>query len=122
MRLTGPANVLIMPAIHSASISTKLVQVAGRGDGGRAGAAGPVQVGADLPAVGLGLQDPEHGHHGRLRARPLAGHPGEYGRNGLAAQAGAVARLAALKPPGEHENSRSAGDADQAARRQKNRA
>ena len=25
MRLTGPANVLIMPAIHSASISTKLV-------------------------------------------------------------------------------------------------
>jgi malate dehydrogenase (oxaloacetate-decarboxylating)(NADP+) len=26
MRLTGPANVLIMPAIHSASISTKLLQ------------------------------------------------------------------------------------------------
>ncbi len=29
MRLTGPANVLIMPAIHSASISTKLVQAIG---------------------------------------------------------------------------------------------
>jgi malate dehydrogenase (oxaloacetate-decarboxylating)(NADP+) len=29
MRLTGPANVLIMPAIHSASISTKLVQTLG---------------------------------------------------------------------------------------------
>ena len=29
MRLTGPANVLIMPAIHSAAISTKLVQVLG---------------------------------------------------------------------------------------------
>jgi malate dehydrogenase (oxaloacetate-decarboxylating)(NADP+) len=29
MRLTGPANVLIMPAIHSASISTKLVQSIG---------------------------------------------------------------------------------------------
>ena len=29
MRLTGPANVLIMPAIHSASISTKLVQALG---------------------------------------------------------------------------------------------
>jgi malate dehydrogenase (oxaloacetate-decarboxylating)(NADP+) len=29
MRLTGPANVLIMPAIHSASISTKLVQSLG---------------------------------------------------------------------------------------------
>jgi malate dehydrogenase (oxaloacetate-decarboxylating)(NADP+) len=26
MRLTGPANVLIMPAIHSAAISTQLVQ------------------------------------------------------------------------------------------------
>jgi malate dehydrogenase (oxaloacetate-decarboxylating)(NADP+) len=29
MRLTGEANVLIMPAIHSASISTKLVQALG---------------------------------------------------------------------------------------------
>jgi malate dehydrogenase (oxaloacetate-decarboxylating)(NADP+) len=29
MRLTGPANVLIMPAIHSAAISTKLVQAIG---------------------------------------------------------------------------------------------
>jgi malate dehydrogenase (oxaloacetate-decarboxylating)(NADP+) len=29
MRLTGPANVLIMPAIHSASISTKLAQSLG---------------------------------------------------------------------------------------------
>ncbi|HYE45626.1 MAG TPA: NADP-dependent malic enzyme [Caulobacter sp.] len=29
MRLTGPANVLVMPAIHSASISTKLVQALG---------------------------------------------------------------------------------------------
>jgi malate dehydrogenase (oxaloacetate-decarboxylating)(NADP+) len=28
-RLTGPANVLVMPAIHSASISTKLVQALG---------------------------------------------------------------------------------------------
>jgi malate dehydrogenase (oxaloacetate-decarboxylating)(NADP+) len=30
MRLTGPANVLVMPAIHSASISTKLVQALAR--------------------------------------------------------------------------------------------
>jgi malate dehydrogenase (oxaloacetate-decarboxylating)(NADP+) len=29
MRLAGPANVLVMPAIHSASISTKLVQALG---------------------------------------------------------------------------------------------
>jgi malate dehydrogenase (oxaloacetate-decarboxylating)(NADP+) len=28
-RLTGPANVLVMPAIHSASISTRLVQAVG---------------------------------------------------------------------------------------------
>jgi malate dehydrogenase (oxaloacetate-decarboxylating)(NADP+) len=29
MRLTGPANVLIMPAIHSAAISTQLIKVLG---------------------------------------------------------------------------------------------
>ena len=29
MRLTGPANVLVMPAIHSASISTRLIQALG---------------------------------------------------------------------------------------------
>jgi malate dehydrogenase (oxaloacetate-decarboxylating)(NADP+) len=29
MRLTGEANILVMPAVHSASISTKLVQVLG---------------------------------------------------------------------------------------------
>jgi malate dehydrogenase (oxaloacetate-decarboxylating)(NADP+) len=30
--LSGPANLLIMPAIHSASISTKLLQELGGGD------------------------------------------------------------------------------------------
>jgi malate dehydrogenase (oxaloacetate-decarboxylating)(NADP+) len=40
MRLTGPANVLIMPAIHSASISTKLVQALGE-----ATVVGPVLLG-----------------------------------------------------------------------------
>ncbi len=44
MRLTGPANVLIMPAIHSASISTKLVQ----GIGG-ATVLGPVLLGLSKP-------------------------------------------------------------------------
>src|SRR6202000_1809488 len=29
MRLTGPANVLIMPAVHSAAISTQLIQSLG---------------------------------------------------------------------------------------------
>ena len=31
-RLTGPANLLIMPAIHSASISTKMLQELGGGN------------------------------------------------------------------------------------------
>ena len=44
MRLSGPANVLIMPAIHSASISTKLVQ----GIGG-ATVLGPVLLGLSKP-------------------------------------------------------------------------
>src|SRR5271156_835117 len=44
MRLTGPANVLIMPAIHSASISTKLVQALGE-----ATVIGPVLLGLCKP-------------------------------------------------------------------------
>jgi malate dehydrogenase (oxaloacetate-decarboxylating)(NADP+) len=40
IRLTGPANVLIMPAIHSASISTKLVQALGE-----ATVVGPILLG-----------------------------------------------------------------------------
>ena len=40
MRLTGPANVLIMPAIHSASISTKLLQTLGE-----ATVVGPILLG-----------------------------------------------------------------------------
>jgi len=44
MRLTGPANVLIMPAIHSASISTKLVQ-----ELGEATVIGPILLGLSRP-------------------------------------------------------------------------
>ncbi|MDE2355208.1 MAG: NADP-dependent malic enzyme, partial [Alphaproteobacteria bacterium] len=44
MRLTQPANVLIMPAIHSASISTKLVQTLGA-----ATVVGPVLMGLSRP-------------------------------------------------------------------------
>jgi malate dehydrogenase (oxaloacetate-decarboxylating)(NADP+) len=67
MRLTDSANILIMPAIHSASIATKLVQSLGG-----ATVIGPVllglsQVGADRAAVGLGVEDPEHGDDGGLR-------------------------------------------------------
>jgi malate dehydrogenase (oxaloacetate-decarboxylating)(NADP+) len=41
-RLSGPANVLIMPAFHSASISTKLLQ-----ELGGATVIGPILVGLD---------------------------------------------------------------------------
>jgi malate dehydrogenase (oxaloacetate-decarboxylating)(NADP+) len=44
MRLTGPANVLIMPAIHSASISTKLLQTLGE-----ATVVGPILLGLSKP-------------------------------------------------------------------------
>jgi malate dehydrogenase (oxaloacetate-decarboxylating)(NADP+) len=44
MRLSGPANVLIMPAFHSASISTKLLQ-----ELGGATVIGPLLVGLDRP-------------------------------------------------------------------------
>ena len=40
MRLTGPANVLIMPAVHSAGISTRLVQALGA-----ASVVGPILLG-----------------------------------------------------------------------------
>jgi malate dehydrogenase (oxaloacetate-decarboxylating)(NADP+) len=53
-RLTGPANVLIMPAFHSASISTKLLQ-----ELGGAMVVGPLLVGLDKPVqiVSLGATD-----------------------------------------------------------------
>jgi malate dehydrogenase (oxaloacetate-decarboxylating)(NADP+) len=53
-RLTGPANVLIMPAFHSASISTKLLQ-----ELGGATVIGPLLVGLDRPVqiVPLGAKD-----------------------------------------------------------------
>ncbi|GIS05546.1 MAG: hypothetical protein CM15mP109_03020 [Candidatus Dadabacteria bacterium] len=43
-RLSGPANVLIMPAIHSASISTKLLQELGGSN-----LVGPMLVGLSKP-------------------------------------------------------------------------
>jgi malate dehydrogenase (oxaloacetate-decarboxylating)(NADP+) len=53
-RLSGPANVLIMPAIHSASITTKMLQ-----ELGGATVIGPLLVGLDKPVqiVGLGATD-----------------------------------------------------------------
>src|SRR5205807_3426798 len=43
-RLTAPANVLIMPAFHSAAISTKMLQ-----ELGGATVIGPLLVGLDMP-------------------------------------------------------------------------
>jgi malate dehydrogenase (oxaloacetate-decarboxylating)(NADP+) len=44
-RLTGPANVLIMPALHSANISAKLLQQIGGGT-----VIGPLMIGLEKPA------------------------------------------------------------------------
>ena len=54
-RLTGPANVLVMPAFHSASISTKMLQ-----ELGGAMVIGPLIVGLDKPVqiVSLGATTP----------------------------------------------------------------
>jgi malate dehydrogenase (oxaloacetate-decarboxylating)(NADP+) len=53
-RLSGPANVLVMPAFHSASISTKMMQ-----EMGGATVIGPLLVGLDKPVqiVPLGAKD-----------------------------------------------------------------
>jgi malate dehydrogenase (oxaloacetate-decarboxylating)(NADP+) len=53
-RLTGPANVLVMPAFHSASISTKMLEALGG-----AMVLGPLIVGLDKPVqiVPLGATD-----------------------------------------------------------------
>ena len=53
-RLTGPANVLVMPAFHSAAISTKMLQ-----ELGGATVIGPILVGLDRPVqiVQLGAKD-----------------------------------------------------------------
>jgi malate dehydrogenase (oxaloacetate-decarboxylating)(NADP+) len=53
-RLTGPANVLVMPAFHSASISTKMLQELGGST-----VIGPLLVGLNRPVqiVGLSAKD-----------------------------------------------------------------
>jgi malate dehydrogenase (oxaloacetate-decarboxylating)(NADP+) len=70
MRLSGPANVLIMPAFHSASISTKLLQ-----ELGGATVIGPLLVGLDRPVqiVQLGAKDSQLVNMAALAAFNVSG-------------------------------------------------
>ena len=63
-RLSGPANVLIMPAFHSAAISTKMLQ-----ELGGATVIGPLLVGLDRPVqiVNLSAQGYRPRQHGGAR-------------------------------------------------------
>jgi malate dehydrogenase (oxaloacetate-decarboxylating)(NADP+) len=69
-RLTGPANVLVMPAFHSASISTKLVQ-----ELGGATVIGPLLVGLDRPVqiVQLAAKDSQLVNMAALAAFNVSG-------------------------------------------------
>jgi malate dehydrogenase (oxaloacetate-decarboxylating)(NADP+) len=69
-RLSGPANVLIMPAYHSASISTKLLQELGGST-----VIGPLLVGFDKPVqiVSLAAKDSDIVNMAALAAFNLGG-------------------------------------------------
>ena len=69
-RLTGPANVLVMPAFHSASISTKMLQ-----ELGGATVIGPLLVGLDRPIqiVPLGAKDTQLVNMAALAAYNVSG-------------------------------------------------
>ncbi len=69
-RLSGPANVLVMPAFHSASISTKMLQ-----ELGGATVIGPLLVGLDRPAqiVPLGANDTQIVNMAALAAYNVSG-------------------------------------------------
>jgi malate dehydrogenase (oxaloacetate-decarboxylating)(NADP+) len=69
-RLSGPANVLIMPAYHSASISTKMLQELGGST-----VIGPLLVGFDKPVqiVSLAARDSDIVNMAALAAFNLGG-------------------------------------------------
>jgi len=69
-RLSGPANVLVMPAFHSASISTKLLQELGGST-----VIGPLLVGLDRPVqiVQLGAKDNQLVNMAALAAFNISG-------------------------------------------------
>jgi malate dehydrogenase (oxaloacetate-decarboxylating)(NADP+) len=69
-RLTGPANVLVMPGFHSASISTKLLQELGGST-----VMGPMIIGLDRPVqiVPLGAKDTDIVNMAALAAYNIGG-------------------------------------------------
>ena len=69
-RLKGPANVLVMPAFHSAAISTKMLQELGGGT-----VLGPLIVGLDKPVqiVPLGSTDNDIVNMAALAAYNIGG-------------------------------------------------
>jgi malate dehydrogenase (oxaloacetate-decarboxylating)(NADP+) len=69
-RLTAPANVLVMPAFHSAAISTKMLQ-----ELGGATVIGPLLVGLDMPVqiVGLNATDSDLVNMAALAAYNVSG-------------------------------------------------
>ncbi|MCT8972152.1 NADP-dependent malic enzyme [Microbaculum marinisediminis] len=69
-RLSGPANVLVMPAIHSASIATKMLQELGGST-----VIGPLLVGLDKPVqiVSLGATDSDIVNMAALAAYNVSG-------------------------------------------------
>ena len=69
-RLSGPANVLVMPAFHSAAISTKMLQ-----ELGGATVIGPLVVGLDRPVqfVQLGAKDTQLVNMAALAAFNVSG-------------------------------------------------
>jgi malate dehydrogenase (oxaloacetate-decarboxylating)(NADP+) len=69
-RLTGPANILIMPAFHSASIATKMLQELGGST-----VIGPLIVGLDKPVqiVPLGAKDSDIVNMAALAAFNIGG-------------------------------------------------
>ena len=77
-RLTGPANVLIMPALHSANIASKLLQQLGGGT-----VIGPLLVGLSKPVQIVPMnatvsRHPQHRRDRRLRGdRRRAGGTGQ---------------------------------------------
>jgi malate dehydrogenase (oxaloacetate-decarboxylating)(NADP+) len=69
-RLTGPANVLVMPAFHSAAISTKMLQELGGST-----VIGPLLIGLDKPVqiVSMGAKDTDLLNMAALAAMGVGG-------------------------------------------------